>query len=83
MPTYDYQCLSCGMRFESYQGIKEEPLDSCPDCTGVVKRIITGGSGFIIKGGSSNGELQRPTCGKETTCCGSEYSCGKSGDCHE
>lgn len=84
MPTYDYICLSCGNRFEEHQGMNEDPLDKCPECRGAVKRLITGGTGYIMKdGGTRNitGAKLKPACGRETTCCGRDSACGKSTDC--
>lgn len=81
MPTYEYLCLSCGFKFDRFQGIKEEPLKLCPECNETVKRLITGGSGFIMKGNVNNRDFGKPSCGRETTCCGQEYACGKSEDC--
>ncbi|MTI59724.1 MAG: FmdB family transcriptional regulator [Firmicutes bacterium] len=48
MPTYLYECENCG-RFEEFQKITEEPLETCPKCDGAVKRII-GSPGIIFKG---------------------------------
>lgn len=81
MPTYEYICLSCGYRFERFQGMSEHPLASCPECEGTVKRMITGGSGFIMKGKGETGALRRPACGSDTTCCGRGSACGKSDEC--
>jgi len=50
MPTYEYQCTSCGHCFEAFQRITEEPLSSCPKCGKPVKRLIGGGAGIIFKG---------------------------------
>lgn len=50
MPTYEYECLKCGYRFEEFQGIKDEPLKKCPKCGGKVKRLIGTGTGIIFKG---------------------------------
>ncbi|MCD6319720.1 MAG: zinc ribbon domain-containing protein [Candidatus Desulfofervidaceae bacterium] len=50
MPTYTYQCHGCGKIFEQEQKITDEPLTTCPECGGPVKRVITGGMGFILKG---------------------------------
>jgi len=82
MPTYDYLCLSCGHRFEAFQGMNEQPLESCPKCNGVVKRMISGGSGFIMKGVSAQRPARKPACGNETPCCGRDQACGKSDYCH-
>lgn len=52
MPTYDYQCQSCGHKFEAVQSMKDPHLTDCPqaECGGNVKRLIGRGSGFIFKG---------------------------------
>jgi putative FmdB family regulatory protein len=52
MPTYDYQCETCGHRFEARQSMKDPHLTDCPQesCKGPVKRLIGAGSGFIFKG---------------------------------
>ncbi|GMO30236.1 MAG: hypothetical protein LBG79_03880 [Spirochaetaceae bacterium] len=50
MPTYEYQCQNCGNQFEAFQSMKDEPLTSCPECGGGVKRVVSGGAGVIFKG---------------------------------
>ncbi len=50
MPTYDYECKKCGHVFELFQNITDEPIDSCPECKGKVRRIIGTGAGIIFKG---------------------------------
>lgn len=50
MPTYEYQCGNCG-KFEVFAGIREQPLNKCPTCGGLVKRLIGCGGGFLFKGG--------------------------------
>jgi putative FmdB family regulatory protein len=49
MPTYMYKCADCGHRFESVQGFHDDPLDTCPDCGGTVRRVI-GNVGVTFKG---------------------------------
>lgn len=49
MPTYLYKCTECGHRFEHAQGFHDDPLDTCPDCGGVVRRVI-GNVGVSFKG---------------------------------
>jgi len=51
MPTYEYECKSCGHGFEFFQSMKDEPLKTCPDCGKEVRRLINGGTGVIFKGG--------------------------------
>ena len=52
MPTYEYQCIKCGHRFEVFQRIVDPPVKDCPKCDakGSVEQIISGGSGLIFKG---------------------------------
>ena len=50
MPTYEYKCQECGHFFEAFQAITEDPLKKCPVCGGMVKRLISSGSGLIFKG---------------------------------
>ena len=50
MPTYDYQCKSCGYEFEYMQSITSPPLKNCPKCGDPVCRLIGTGIGLIFKG---------------------------------
>ena len=50
MPTYEYECMDCGHKFEKFQNIKDKPLKKCPKCRGVLKRLIGTGAGIIFKG---------------------------------
>ncbi len=50
MPTYDYKCQECGHQFEKFESITADPLKTCPECEGEVKRLIGPGAGFIFKG---------------------------------
>jgi putative FmdB family regulatory protein len=49
MPLYEYQCLACGLRFERRQSFSDAPVRICPDCGGVVERLIQP-AGIIFKG---------------------------------
>ena len=54
MPTYEYECDSCGFRFEKRQSFNAEPVAECPECQGSSQRlfhpapIIFKGSGFYV-----------------------------------
>jgi putative FmdB family regulatory protein len=54
MPLYEYQCESCQHRFEVIQKFSDAPVDTCPKCSGVVKRLLSSpaiqfkGSGWYI-----------------------------------
>lgn len=55
MPTYEYQCDSCNHGFEEFQFFNEEVLVKCPKCKKKkLKRVVSGGLGFSIKGGTSS-----------------------------
>jgi len=50
--TYEYVCTACGHGWEAEQAISAAPLKTCPQChTDHAKRQISGGAGFILKGG--------------------------------
>ncbi len=50
MPTYEYKCTQCNYTFEIFQPMSAEPLKECPNCKGLLKRLIGTGSGPIFKG---------------------------------
>lgn len=50
MPTYEYECRSCGHTFEISQSMRDSPLKICPECGQEIRRLINGGSGVIFKG---------------------------------
>jgi putative FmdB family regulatory protein len=50
MPTYGYECKTCGYAFDVFQNMADEPLKTCPQCGKEVRRLINGGSGVIFKG---------------------------------
>jgi putative FmdB family regulatory protein len=50
MPTYEYKCKECGYVFELFQTMSAEPVKTCPQCKGEVKRLIGPGAGPIFKG---------------------------------
>ena len=52
MPTYAYRCESCDEEFDKSLPVSryQDPQE-CPNCgKSPAKKIITGGSGFILKG---------------------------------
>ena len=50
MPTYEYECLKCGHRFEIFQKMTDRPRKRCPKCRGKVRRLVGSGAGMIFKG---------------------------------
>ena len=71
MPLYEYQCQSCGLRFERRQQFSEPPVKTCPDCEGEVVRliqpagIIFKGSGFYVTDNRSNSSTATPGARKD------------------
>ncbi|MHC6201596.1 FmdB family zinc ribbon protein [Breznakiellaceae bacterium SP9] len=50
MPTYEYECKTCGHTFDAFQSMSDAPLKTCPQCGKEVRRLINGGTGIIFKG---------------------------------
>ena len=51
MPTYDYQCKSCGHKWELFQSITAQPEKKCPECgKKQAERVIGPGAGIIFRG---------------------------------
>ena len=54
MPLYEYECESCGSRFERIQKFSDPPPDACPTCGGGVRKLLSSpaiqfkGSGWYI-----------------------------------
>ena len=49
MPTYDYQCRSCGHTIEVIHSMKEEGPTACERCGGQLRRVFFP-AGIIFKG---------------------------------
>ena len=79
MPTYEYECGVCGLRFERRQPITAAPLAECPACGGGVRRLVSGGVGFIIKNARhSSARQDAESCSLERTgrtCCKRDERC--------
>lgn len=81
MPTYEYECSICGLHFERQQSIKDEPIKECPECGKEVQRLVSGGSGFIMKSAGGSRPDAAKVCSLEETgktCCGADRKCGES-----
>ena len=54
MPLYEYECDSCGHRFEVIQKFSDAPIDKCPKCGSTVHKLMSSpaiqfkGSGWYI-----------------------------------
>lgn len=54
MPMYEYRCQDCGELSEVLQRFDDPPLETCPECGGTVKKLISApafqfkGSGWYV-----------------------------------
>jgi putative FmdB family regulatory protein len=54
MPLYEYECQSCGYRFEVIQRFSDPAVDACQKCGGSVRKLLSPpaiqfkGSGWYI-----------------------------------
>jgi putative FmdB family regulatory protein len=75
MPTYEYECEACGHAFERFQSMRDEPIRTCPECGGAVRRLISSGGGLVFKGpGFYATDYRSGPAGRETS------TRGKPGD---
>ena len=83
MPTYEYECNTCGHHFERFQSMTDDPVKKCPECGEDVRRLIGAGAGIIFKGSGFHATdygsgASRLSCGRDRPCCGRDVPCGKN-----
>ncbi len=76
MPTYEYECKTCGEHFEYFQGISEDPKTTCEKCHGPLVKLVSAGTGLIFKGSGfyitdykrngGNGSSDKKSSGEKT-----------------
>jgi putative FmdB family regulatory protein len=49
VPTYEYECTSCGQHVEVFQRISEDPLTTCGVCGGTLRKVFHP-AGIVFKG---------------------------------
>ena len=49
MPTYQYACTQCAERLEVVQSFSDEPLTTCPACSGRLRKVFSA-VGVVFKG---------------------------------
>ena len=70
MPLYEYECESCGYRFEVIQKFSDDPLTECRKCGGAVRKLLSSpaiqfkGAGWYItdyarKGSSGSADAKK------------------------
>jgi putative FmdB family regulatory protein len=86
VPTYSYACTECGNRFNAVQAFTDEPLTTCPKCSGRVRKLFNSvgvvfkGSGFYRTDSraSSNGAVAGEKSKSESGGTGKSDGNGKS-----
>jgi putative FmdB family regulatory protein len=64
VPTYQYLCPKCNLRFDLKQSFEDESVVVCPKCQNGARRlfspvpIIFKGSGFYVTDNARKGETQ-------------------------
>jgi putative FmdB family regulatory protein len=49
VPTYEYECTSCGQHVEVFQRITEDALTTCGVCGGALRKVFHP-AGIVFKG---------------------------------
>jgi putative FmdB family regulatory protein len=72
MPIYEFECNSCGTRFDRLQRLSDPDPDTCPDCGAPqVRRRVTApafrlsGSGWYETDFKKDGDKKRNLAGKD------------------
>ncbi len=79
MPIYEYECESCGKRFEHLQEM-HEGKPNCPKCKGSVRKMLSAATPLSSKKGSSGkaclsrDERCGGAMGSGGPCCGGKCS---------
>jgi putative FmdB family regulatory protein len=50
MPIYEFQCNGCNKVVEAWLSLSDKPLETCPACSGSMRKLISR-SAFHLKGG--------------------------------
>lgn len=81
MPIYEYECLQCQKVIEVVQKFSDEPMTTCPHCSGELKKLISS-STFLLKGGGwyADGYSSSGSCG---TAAGKDGCCNSGGGAGE
>ena len=70
MPLYEYQCEACEQRFERIQKFSDPLVDTCPACSGKVRKLLSSpaiqfkGSGWYITDYAKKGTGDKPSADK-------------------
>ncbi len=91
MPVYEYECASCGKRFEVLQRFSDPAISVCKFCNATTVRKVLSPTSFVLKGSgwyvtdyASNDRKKKDDAGKpcsEGTSSGCSSGTCPSGDC--
>jgi putative FmdB family regulatory protein len=79
MPIYEYECQSCGHRFEEWQKMSDKPVKVCPKCKARKVEKLISHTSFQLKGGGWYSDLyasQKPGSGSAESSGGKPESAG-------
>lgn len=66
--TYEYVCTTCHHEWEESQSISAPASTECPKChAATAKRQVSGGTGFVLKGGGWYSDLYSSTKPKSSS----------------
>jgi putative FmdB family regulatory protein len=77
MPTYEYECTTCGQHIEVFQRFSEDPLTTCGNCGGSLRKVFHP-AGIVFKGSGFYATDSRSK--KPATTGGKKSSEASSGD---
>ncbi|GHU40600.1 FmdB family transcriptional regulator [Spirochaetia bacterium] len=80
MPTYEYECKKCNLRFEVFQSMSDKLVDKCPECGHEVRRLINGGAGVIYKGAGFY-STEKASAAADTGCAKCPHAESSGGAC--
>ena len=72
MPLYEYECESCGSRFEVIQRFSDAPVAACRRCAGPVHRLLSApaiqfkGTGWYVTDYRKSGSGKEPSSESQT-----------------
>jgi putative FmdB family regulatory protein len=79
VPTYQYQCTSCGEGLEAVQKFTDDALTECPNCQGRLRKVFSA-VGVVFKGSGFYRTDSRGSSSSSTTASsGSKSSDSSSG----
>lgn len=86
MPTYEYQCATCGERFDVVQRFTDKPLKKHAECGGDLQKVfhasgvVFKGSGYYVTDSRSSKSAAPSTAASSESNAASDSDSSKKGD---